>query len=45
MFTQHNIYVFSTKSKESDLIVQCGCLTGGEGGGEKQEGGSMTGDC
>lgn len=37
MFTQIN--VLSAKSKESDLIVQCGWLAREEGG-EKQEGGS-----
>lgn len=33
------MYVFSTRSKENDLIVQCHCLGGGEGE-EKQENGS-----
>lgn len=41
----HNVCVFSAKSEESHLIVQCSFLAGEEGGGGKQEGGSMTHNC
>lgn len=39
------VYLSSTSSKKSDLIVQCEFLAGVKGGGEKQKGGSMTHDC